>query len=181
MCWSLPQIDDRGVPAAADTMKPCGLSDNHQSEYCRTCPLNAFESAENGKGKACRNYLRLLCLVTGAPGDTEIPTARDLESGQALLINIPPSSIRTYGMFAKGLYTSMRAPTLAVATEITATPDGKRGGFSLSFSVLGKLPVDALPVALAQRAANIELLRSKLPDPRPGDLEEKPSKRSKKA
>lgn len=52
---------------------------------CATCPLNAYGTAEKGKGKACKN-MRILYL---------------LRSGEYLPLqfNLPPTSIRSFGEF----------------------------------------------------------------------------------
>ncbi len=52
---------------------------------CVTCPLNAYGTAEKGKGKACKN-MRIIYL---------------LRSGEylPLQLNLPPTSIKPFGVF----------------------------------------------------------------------------------
>ena len=164
LCWSVAPVDDRGVPAARETMCPMGPESNHQSKDCAHCALNEFGSAENGRGKACRNAQR--CLVLPLPGDGEELSAPIIEAIPPMLLSIPPTSLRAFGWYAKGIVAQYKLPAFAVATSIVATASGKRGGFVLEFEQDSK-PLTALfGSILAKRGEGLELLRTRFPDPR---------------
>lgn len=61
---------EEGPPTCAspDGIKPdCSGDDmERQSETCRDCEKNKYGSAEEGKGKACQNTIRLYVLVEGS-------------------------------------------------------------------------------------------------------------------
>ena len=50
--------------ASSDGIRPDG-GDNIQAAACRQCPMNEYGSAEDGRGKACSNTIRLYFLADG--------------------------------------------------------------------------------------------------------------------
>jgi len=59
---------EQGPPkcASPDGIKPmCTDEMEPQADVCRTCPKNQYGSADEGKGKACQNTIRLYVLAEG--------------------------------------------------------------------------------------------------------------------
>lgn len=56
-----------------------------QADSCSVCPMNEFGSASTGKGKACRNMVRLALAPPDATDDTEPMT-----------LEVPPSAINKH-------------------------------------------------------------------------------------
>lgn len=79
--------DEKEMKPHADSAKP-------QHADCKSCPLNQFGSS--GKGKACKNQIRLMCL-SGAVTAAEVPTA------EVLPATLPPTSISNWAAYVKGL------------------------------------------------------------------------------
>jgi hypothetical protein len=79
-----------------------------QAEKCQGCPQNEFETARQGKGKACRNGRRLLvaAVING------VANLKDLA-----LINIPPSSLKSFSRYVKQVATGKKLPLWAVVTN----------------------------------------------------------------
>jgi hypothetical protein len=71
-----------------DDYRPCG-GDMIQSDFCATCPQNEFGSGKEGRGKSCRNTIRILLL-------------RENSLLPELLI-CPPTSVSKNGFLQKWL------------------------------------------------------------------------------
>ena len=72
--------------SSVDGIKPMNMP-GKQRDTCLACPKNKFESAEEGKGKACKNTIRMLILI-----DNEyVP----------VVLAAPPTSISTKGSLMK--------------------------------------------------------------------------------
>lgn len=82
-----------------------------QSEDCATCPMNQFGSASTGKGKACRNKIRLAVVPVDANDDTEPMT-----------IELPPSSIKSWNSYISRLRQQGHLP-VQVVTDIAFDPN----------------------------------------------------------
>ena len=60
---------EQGPPrcASSDGIKPDNAGEDvvHKATTCRDCKMNEYGSAEEGKGKACQNTIRLYFLIDG--------------------------------------------------------------------------------------------------------------------
>ena len=65
-----------------------------QASACSECPMNQFGSAPNGKGKACRNIVRLAIVAPDATTDT-----------QPMTLEVPPSALKHWNRFVNDLET----------------------------------------------------------------------------
>ena len=84
-----------------------------QAAACSTCALNAFGSAQTGKGKACRNMVRLAVAASKTTIDTPPMT-----------LEIPPSALKSWNRHVNDLESLGMLP-IHVVTEIgfdTAVP-----------------------------------------------------------
>lgn len=79
-----------------------------QHEKCQGCPQNEFETARQGKGKACRNGRRLLVAAV-TDGKANL---KDLA-----LINVPPTSLKSFSRYVKQIATGKKLPLWAVVTN----------------------------------------------------------------
>lgn len=77
-----------------------------QSESCSTCPQNEFESAANGRGKACRNSIRLLVM--------------DEADNSVWRLRVPPTSINRCLRVLVGL--SKRGPVPFMRVTVVSEP-----------------------------------------------------------
>ncbi len=101
-------------------MAPASNSPSPQSETCRTCPKDQFKSAENGRGKACKESRKLLVVPVDNINDPK------KASGETGLMSIPITSVKKFwGPYVKGLSAQHQRPPWAVVTTIKASPDNK--------------------------------------------------------
>lgn len=90
-------------------MKPHPDSPKPQNVDCHTCPLNEFESALVGKGKACKNKRRLALFAFGDDG---------LSTEQLVILPIAPTGLKNYAVYAKGVAAKFKRPTYSVVTTM---------------------------------------------------------------
>lgn len=73
-------------------MAPENDSPHAQNADCRTCPLNQFGSASNGKGKACQNRRLVAVLVV----DPENPEAHNEPDAPIYTLDLSPSNNKSF-------------------------------------------------------------------------------------
>lgn len=106
-----------------DGIRPDPLAAEPQSKSCANCPFNAFGSAENGKGKACRDAKRMA-----------IATIDNLN--EPMMLRVPPTSLKNLAHYGK-LLTEKGMDTRMVATRIGFDPHSTHQ--VLTFSPIGFL------------------------------------------
>ena len=90
-------------------LKPHANSPVPQHDNCKDCPLNEFESALVGKGKACKNKRRLALFAHGDDG---------LSTEQMVILPIAPTGLKNYAVYAKGVNAKFKRPTYGVVTTM---------------------------------------------------------------
>lgn len=104
-----------------DEMAPHEEAPDKQSDSCATCWANEWASADKGKGKACKNVRRLVCITEDA-----------LESGEALMeaearmLKLPVMSVKNWSTYVKQTLTEeIKRPSWGVVTAVKVVPDAK--------------------------------------------------------
>lgn len=95
-----------------DSMSPYnheGVKDP-QSNDCASCPMNQFGSGPTGKGKACRNMVRLALARPDASANDDPMT-----------LEVPPSALKHWNKHVNHLQTAGMLP-VQVITEISFDP-----------------------------------------------------------
>lgn len=110
-------------------LKPHPQAPDPQSETCATCKHNKFGTADRGKGKACKDERRLMCVA----GDTK---AQDMQKSDAVMAIIPPTSLKNWGSYVKTLGAMGRTPW-SVITRLTVEP--LKSYFQVLFEPVSKL------------------------------------------
>lgn len=108
-----------GCMAVSETgkdMVPVEDAPNKQAEACGSCPLNKFNTAEKGKGKACKDGRRLAVI------STEVD---DLSEAEIALITVPPSSLKNFAGYERTLHNKLKVPSLGVITKISMDEDAE--------------------------------------------------------
>jgi hypothetical protein len=100
------------------TMQPHADAKEPQSDRCATCKWNAFGSADNGKGKKCRN-IRKLALIPADQVD-------DVAAAELAFAKIPPTSVVNFSAHTKRVADAAHRPLWAVITSISCAPHLKK-------------------------------------------------------
>lgn len=102
-----------------------------QSGGCAECPMNQFESAKTGKGKACKNTVRLAVI---AENDLE-----DLDAAEIVYVSVPPMSLKSILLYLKkDIAEKADRPYWSVVTSMKCVPDDK-SQFRVNFEMVGNI------------------------------------------
>lgn len=91
-CFAIAKAFDDLSPANHDGVK------SPQADDCASCPRNQWKSAPNGKGKACRNMVRLALAATSS------------EEEEILTLEIPPTGLKNWAALVSELETIGKLP-----------------------------------------------------------------------
>ena len=103
----------------SDEMSPHEKSAKPQHDTCHGCPNNEFGSAEKGKGKACKNIMRL-ALLPAKPLTNEA-----INKSEVAYMKLPVTSVKGFSAYVRRLNTLHELPPFAFITQIGAVPDAK--------------------------------------------------------
>lgn len=103
------------------TMAPSKNAPNKQSDKCTSCPMNEFGSAENGKGKACKNTRVLAVLPIDADADTPLA-----------ILKVSPTGLKSFDGYVNAVAAKFNLPPMGVITEVSFDPGSEHA--SLRFS-----------------------------------------------
>jgi hypothetical protein len=145
-----------------ETMRPHEKSPQKQSVQCKGCPQNEWGTANVGRGKACKNVVRLGllaadCLDRGPEG---------IKEAEEAIIKVPVTSCKAWVGFVSQL-DAIERPPLSFITEIAVVPDAKNQ-VAMTFKALEEIKDGSKIEALLERA---DLMDKTLAQPYP-DFEE---------
>jgi len=153
-----------------DELAPHPESADPQHETCKGCPHNEFGTADNGKGKACKNTRRIAVL----PGDPV--SAETVQTAEAAFIKLPVTSVKGWASFVKTVKALDGLPPLGVVATISTVPDPKTQ-FKVTWQKKELIDRDLLPLLLDRHDA----MQEEIMFPYPKPSEEAPKKPAAKA
>ena len=96
-----------------DEMAPHPSAPAPQHERCDGCPMNAWGSADRGRGKACKNQYKIAVIEADAdPDDAELA-----------ILTLPPTSQRNWEKHVTGLERKLNRPPFGVVTLFSFDDD----------------------------------------------------------
>lgn len=116
-CWA----EDGLHPLAPEAQRP--IVNGAPCRDCRICPMNQFGSkaTETGaRGKACSDTRKIIVLPIDSR--TNMLDAKNIKFGGAMLLRIPPASLRVLADYDAKL-NSMAAAYMGVVTRIEFDPN----------------------------------------------------------
>jgi hypothetical protein len=134
-------------------MAPHEKSAKPQAESCHVCPNNVFGSADKGKGKACKNMMRLALLPAGtftAAGVFELDEdPSHYQTASPGYFRVSVTSVKGYAAYVNQLKDTLRRPPHGVVTKVKVQPDAKTQ-LRTSFELLLSLPDELMPAVMAR-------------------------------
>jgi hypothetical protein len=116
-----------------------------QNADCKTCEHNQFGSS--GKGKTCKNVRRLVVISADAESTEAV------QESEAFLAKIPPTSLKGWALYVKGVTSNMQRPLWSIASEISAVPE--KSYFRVVFKPIGPL-ADEVAMAVREKIAAVQ-------------------------
>lgn len=173
---------DDATMAPHETVKALGQD---QHEQCQGCPMNAFGTAETGKGKACSNKRRLAMIPAGEfnrSGDfTAFEDVDQFSKSPIAMMKLPTMSVRGYAAYVKALAGTLNRPPFAVFTKVKVVPDAK-SQFRVIFEALEPAPNTLLPTLFKRNKEAVASIESPYDlTPRDAAPAEKPAAKGKAA
>lgn len=105
-------------------LKPHENVASPKSERCQGCSFNQFETAMNGRGKACRDQIRVAILMVNECRDFDNPHVIDdpefYNTANIVYLRVPPTSLKNYKAFRNSLINAKVTPHV-IYTKIYAT------------------------------------------------------------
>jgi hypothetical protein len=170
---SLPSCFALDVNRDRETMGPPKDLKKKESETCATCWANAFGSSDTGKGKACRNGLRVALLYFDKD---QIPKLGEVDGAR---LRVPPTSLRGFDAYVATVIDAWKRPFFTIVTRVRIEDDPKHQ-FHVLFEPTGAINDDALLEVLSSRADEAETHLMQQPDLATINVDSRPSPRSKK-
>ena len=135
-----------------------------QHPTCKGCPMNQFNTADKGKGKACGNRRRLGVIAAGdydAKKDefTFWKDPAQFETGPIVLLKVSPTSTypgkkntaevnaKTFSAYVKSVASAFSRPPHGIFTQIKLVPD-IRVQHRLEFTPISKVPNNLIAVVM---------------------------------
>lgn len=124
---------------------------------CHTCPQNKFGTADTGRGKACKNGVRLLVIPAGIytperKGSKDLvldmfTDPKDYETADMVTLKVPPTSQKFWSKYVQQVRGTHRVDHYAVVTRIFLEHDDK-DQYHVCFEMLERLPDELAPVII---------------------------------
>lgn len=136
---------------------------DRQHDTCNGCPRNEWGSAPKGKGKDCKNVMRLAMIPAGQykavgngrnksieyePYEEEAHFAR----AEVAFLKIPVTSVKYYSKYVKQLAGDIGRPPHGVITNIWLEPDPK-SQYKVMFELMDRVDDALLPTIMNRHKA----------------------------
>lgn len=93
-------------------MVPFKSSPDKQSNACTGCPMNEWETAPTGKGKACKEA-RVLAVIPDDATDETVPS----------ILKVSPTALKPYDNYVRSIASSLNKAPFQVITEVSFDPN----------------------------------------------------------
>lgn len=111
------------------------------AENCRDCPKNQWKSAANGKGKACKNQVRLMVVAAG-----DVLEGKEV---QPMTLYVSPTGLKGFNAYVTDLANYHGLDLMQVVTNVSFDPNETYP--TLVFKYVDKHPQVAEMFGLRQR------------------------------
>lgn len=152
-CYAFGDPNNEEDPGA--DMVPHEQAPDKQADACDGCPLNEWGSAEKGRGKACKNVRRLVCMDA-----SELEgTPKEIAAAEMRTLTLPVTSVANWGKYMESVADDTSRPSWGVVTTVSARPHPKKQ-FEVTFEFkelvqFSQESYDALKKKLADLKKNV--------------------------
>ena len=149
-----------------EELKPHEKCGDPQNEQCAGCKHNEWGSAEQGRGKACKNTRRLALISTNG-----IDSPQGVKDADVFFAEIPVTSVKGWSGYVKAVAATLKRPPFGVVTKLSTQPDTKTQ-FKVIFSDPRPVPPEWGP-AIMEKVAEVKT-QIDFPYPEAREQEEAP-------
>lgn len=169
-CFAFAHDEDDLAPPDAVDKDPYF---ERQAPSCAECPRNEWGSADTGRGKACKNVMRLAMIPAGIYKPTgkgrnitfdyeAIDDIAHFAKAEVTYLKVPVMSVKNYSKYVKQLTADLRRPPHGVVTNIYLEPDPK-SQFKVMFELMDTVDSEFMPTIMKRHkveAASIDFAYS---------------------
>lgn len=144
--WQDKYSGANNPPDCASMDGKIGVDQDGNRKPCNSCPMNEWGTAEDGRGKACKNMHRVYILREGEM----LP----------LLLTLPPTSLKNISDYLGLRIVSKGLRSYGVVSKVSLKKAQNAGGINYSqavFALAGKLAPDQVK-AMAEYSQGIKVL-----------------------
>lgn len=152
VCYAVSREGVKGM--APDDKVP-----NRQSLKCADCWANQFASAERGKGKACKNTVRLALLPAEQIDD---PAA--MAEVEPAMMRLPVTSVKHLKGHVSKLEKVLKVPVFGAVTLIE-TEDSERNQYEVLFKIGERVSDPAVGASILRQRELVQEALVSFPDP----------------
>jgi len=148
--WADKYAGANNPPDCSSMDGKVGMDQDGNRKPCNSCPMNEWGTAEDGRGKACKNMHRVYILREGEM----LP----------LLLTLPPTSLKNLSDYIALRIVSKGMRSYGVVTKVSLKKAQNAGGINYSqavFSLAGKL-APAQVTAMADYSLGIKSMTRQL-------------------
>lgn len=161
-----------------------------QAIACAGCPQNEWGSADTGRGKACKNVMRLAVIPAGqykGKGSGRNVTY-DLElfddeahfaKADIAFLKLPVMSVKNYAKYVKQIAADLRRPPHGVVTNIYLEPDPK-SQYKVMFELVDNVDGDLMPTIMKRHKAEKDSIDFPYGPPTEGEENSAPARSNNK-
>lgn len=161
-----------------------------QHDVCNGCPRNEWGSAPTGRGKDCKNLMRLAVIPAGVykPQGKGRNVTFDLDMfddeahyarAEVAYIKLPVMSVKNFTKYVKQLAGDLARPPHGVVTNIYLEPDPK-SQFKVMFELIDNVGSDLLPTVMQRHKAEMAVIDFPYSPPLEEEEERAPAKSNNK-
>ena len=127
-------------------------SDQHS--HCQGCPMNAWGTADKGRGKACRNTRRLAVIPGGDLDDSgrfkPFTDEEHYEKAPVGFMKLPVTSVKGWATIVKQVAGALKRPPHGIYMKVKVIPDAATQ-FKVVFEPITKIADALMPAVMARR------------------------------
>lgn len=134
-----------------------------QHDVCQGCPRNEWGSAPTGRGKDCKNVVRIAVIPAGVykPKGSGRNVTYELElfddeahfaRAEVAYLKVPVMSVKNFSKYVKQLANDIGRPPHGVLTNIYIEPDPK-SQYKVMFELIDNVDSDLLPTIMNRHKA----------------------------
>lgn len=129
-----------------EEMVPHPKAQSPQAESCGACPHNKWGSADSGRGKACKNSMRLALVPESAKESVEA-----MLGAEVVFAKLPVTSVKNWRTHVQKVAAVFKRPSFGVVTKLFTKPDIKTQ-FKVMFEPMTVIPVTVIPAIMEKQA-----------------------------
>ncbi len=135
----------------ADSLAPHKDSEKPQATLCKDCKWNAFQTAKNGKGKACKNTRRLGMIHA----DSVKGGATEVAKTEIAMHKLPVTSVINWSTYVNQLAGALQTAPIGAITEFSCAPHEKNQ-VQVNFELVKEIDDEEVLEALFDRLPSVE-------------------------